>query len=454
MLDEIFIKSPVFIQNLMITGFNIREYRKRYGGVYKSYLKQLEQEETLSLEELRQIQNAEWRRLVDYVREHCTFYKNLDIPESDKYDLNAYPIITKETLRNNIKDFYTIDKSDAIVSKTGGTTGKSLTVLYTKEDVQKRYSFLDHFRKRAGYELGKKTAWFSGKAILNDRDMKNNVFWKTDNYYKVRYYSTFHMKNEFMKFYIENLNKYKPEYLVGFPSSMVDIARFGLYNGLSFEHDSIKAIFPTAETVTQEVRNDLEKFFKAKVYDQYASSEGAPFIFECSEGNLHLELRSGIFEVLDENNNPAMEGNLILTSFTTYGTPLIRYNIGDRLLKSNRTCICGNNNPLVERIMGRIDDFIYSPQNGKINLGNVSNTLKNTKGIKRFQVVQEELNAIKILLEIDERHYTETVKATFLKNWRDRVGPNMNITLTNVENIPVAKSGKFRIVINKIKHLI
>ena len=40
------------------------------------------------------------------------------------------------------------------------------------------------------------------------------------------------------------------------------------------------------------------------MYNQYASSEGAPFIIECKEGNLHLELQSGVFEVLDENDKP------------------------------------------------------------------------------------------------------------------------------------------------------
>lgn len=46
-----------------------------------------------------------------------------------------------------------------------------------------------------------------------------------------------------------------------------------------------------------------------------------------------------------------------------------------------------------------------------------------------------------------------TVK-TFLQNWRDRVGNNMEIELNYVEDIPVEKSGKFRLVKNNIKDLI
>src|SRR5690606_16248999 len=114
----------------------------------------------------------------------------------------------------------------------------------------------------------------------------------------VRYYSTFHMKEEYLKFYVEDLIKYAPEYLVGFPSTMFEIAKYGLRNKFDFPSNTIKAIFPTAETITEESRKTIETFFKTKLYNQYASSEGAPFIFECENGNLHLELQSGVFEVL------------------------------------------------------------------------------------------------------------------------------------------------------------
>src|SRR5690606_26549566 len=113
------------------------------------------------------------------------------------------------------------------------------------------------------------------------RDISKNRFWKTDPFHHVRYYSTFHIKDEYLKYYVEDLLFYKPEYLVGFPSTMLEIAKYGLNNGYEFPKGIVKAIFPTAETVTAETRFSIEKFFKANLYDQYASSEGAPFIFEC-----------------------------------------------------------------------------------------------------------------------------------------------------------------------------
>src|SRR5690625_2508323 len=321
---------------------------------------------------------------------------------------------------------------------------------------QELFAFLDDFRSRFGYELGKKTAWFSGKSLLTQRDIKKNRFWKTDFIHNVRYYSTFHIKEDYLKYYVEDMMKFQPEYLVGFPSTMLDIAQHGLMNNYNFPAGVVKAIFPTAETVTKEMRITIETFFKAKIYDQYASSEGAPFIFECINGNLHLELQSGVFEVLDDNDKPTQSGRLVVTSFTNEGTPLLRYDIGDSITleDDSKTCTCGNNNPLVKEILGRIDDYIYSPEVGKINLGNISNTLKDTHGIIRFQAIQNDLNRIDLKVIIDKQTFTENSEIRFKKNWRDRIGKDMTLNIEYVEDIPVELSGKTRIVKNNIKHLV
>lgn len=449
MTDRIYKVMPLFIQNLMISIFNYLAYRKRYGGNYKYYRDLLLRRESLELKELLEIQKEKYDQFILYVLENSPFYKKIYTENK-----NEFPIVTKEQIRRNINNIYTINKNNGIISKTGGTTGKSLEVVFTHDDMQERFAMLDNFRSKYGYELGKKTAWFSGKALLTNRDIKQNRFWKTDVFYNVRYYSTFHIKDDYLKFYIQNLIKYKPQYLVGFPSSILEVAKYGIKHNYNFPTNIVKAIFPTAETITEEMRQTIEFFFKTNIYNQYASSEGAPFIFECENHKLHLELQSGLFEVLDDFNVPTNKGKLVITSFTTHATPLLRYDIGDMVELSDEVCTCGNNNPIVKEILGRIDDYIYSPDNGKINLGNVSNTLKGTKGIIKFQVIQNEVNSIEILIVIDSKIYNEKIKNTFLANWKDRVGHNMIIKITEVENIPNEKSGKYRIVKNNIKHLL
>lgn len=320
--------------------------------------------------------------------------------------------------------------------------------------MQERFAMLDTFRGQFGYKLGKRTAWFSGKNIVFDKDVKKHRFWKTDYLPNNRYFSTFHIKENYLSYYIDDLISYKPQFISGFPSTILEIASYGLSKNISFPENVIKAIFPTAEIITSKNRKIIETFFKTKVYDQYASSEGAPFIFECSHQNLHVQLHTGVFEVLDSDDQPAQQGRLVVTSFTTYGTPLIRYDIGDRVLMSEKKCSCGDQNPMVETIMGRAGDFLYSPQLGKINLGNISNTLKGTSGIIKFQAVQNKLDAIEFFLIVDKTIFTEKGKQLFYKNWEDRVGKEMNLKYTYVNEIPLEKSGKFSLVKNNIKHLI
>lgn len=454
MKERIYKILPDFFQSILIFLFNYSAYRSRYGGKYNIYLKKFNLNRTLSFVALKEVQKKKFEESLNFAKKHSKFYSNYNSVSLE--DISILPIIKKEDLRKNIDDIFTIPKGKGVISKTGGTTGKSLEVVFTEEDMQERFAMLDDFRNRFGYKLGKKTAWFSGKNLLTERDLKKNRFWKTDIFYKVRYYSTFHIKEDYLKYYVEDLIKYQPEYFVGFPSTILEIARYALRNGYDYPEGITKAIFPTAETINLEMRSHIESFFKTKMYDQYASSEGAPFIFECLNGNLHLELQSGVFEVLDNNNKPTQSGRLIVTSFTTNGTPLIRYDIGDSIVleDSNKICDCGNNNPLVREIQGRVDDYIYSPEKGKINLGNVSNTLKDTKGILKFQVLQNELNKIELLLVTDDIVYNKGIENKLIQNWRDRIGNSMELNVIHVDDIPVEESGKYRLVKNNIKLLI
>lgn len=459
MKEKLYKVLPNIFQNVFVSIYNIKAYRTRYGGDYRNFREEKEKNRGLSLLELRKLQEYRYKKLIDFAIANSEFYRRTIGKIEGVNDINnirKLPIVDKETLRNNIADIVVKTKERLDKSKTGGTTGKSLEVQNFSRNSQERFAFLDDFRSRFGYELGKRTAWFSGKDLLTSRDIKKKRFWKTDFINHVRYYSTFHIKDEYLGFYVENLIKYKPEYLVGFPSTMLEIAKCGLRLGYDFPEGVVKAIFPTAESVTPETRDKIELFFKAKIYDQYASSEGAPFIFECVAGNLHLELQSGVFEVLDDNDVPTQAGRLVVTSFTNEGTPLIRYDIGDSITLADESdiCSCGNHNPIVKEILGRSDDFVYSPENGKINLGNVSNTLKDTKGIIKFQVLQNELDKIVLYVIKDDLVYSSAVENKFLQNWRDRMGNAMGIEIKYVTEIPVESSGKFRIVKNNIKHLL
>jgi phenylacetate-CoA ligase len=455
--EKIYKYSPNFFQNILISMFNYLAYSKRYGARYSFYRQLFKQNRTLSIEELQDIQKIKFQKLVKHAFDKSPFYR--DIYKSiDKVEgieqISLLPIISKETIRENIKSIRTTPLKKNQVFETGGTTGVSLQVVYTEENLQERFALLDTFRSEYGYKLGMKTAWFSGKRIINQRDVKNNRFWKTDQLYHIRYYSTFHLKKEYLKYYLENLIKYKPQFLIGYPNSMFELAKYGLENGYSFPENTVKAIFPTAESFSLESKKTLELFFNTKAYNQYASSEGAPFIIQCRSGNLHMELQSGVFEVLNSDDRPAKMGRLVVTSFTSYGTPLIRYDIGDGIELMDGKCTCENNNPMISHILGRTNDFIYSNEMGKVHQVRIADTVKKVQGVKNFQVIQDSLTEITIFIVIDSLLFTKEMKVIFFENWRDRVGDKIKLNVIETDHIAAASSGKYQMVINNIKHLL
>jgi phenylacetate-CoA ligase len=138
--------------------------------------------------------------------------------------------------------------------------------------------------------------------------------------------------------------------------------------------------------------------------------------------------------------------------FTTYGTPLIRYRIGDSMvfLKSNDLCECGFNTPLVESIEGRAIDFLYSTKGAKINLGNVSNILKYMpNSIVKSQFVQTKIDHILVRLVCDGK-FTEEQKQVLIGEMKHKFGNDLRVDFELVDDIPRGKSGKYKLIVNNV----
>jgi len=435
----------------MATIYGYKVKRNRYGKTYYDYLKYLDKIHKLSREELETLQFNELMKLLNNTVEKSKFYRELyegiDINSFKSIDdLKKLPMVTKEMIRQNIDDVITIPKSGASVSNTGGTTGKSLTVYNRPEDIQKRMATLDYFKMKHGFRnMEMKKATFMGKHIVPPTQ-KKKVFWRYNAAIKQMVYSAYNISEDNIPYYIESLNKFKPNAIDGYPSSMYEIALFMLRNNIKFEFKPV-AIFPTAETVTEEYRRVIEKAFGAEIRDQYASSEGAPFVWECECGNYHYDITTGVIENMEDSNE------VLVTSFTTYGTPLIRYRIGDSIIfeNINKVCECGFNTPLVKSIEGRAIDYLYSTKGAKINLANVANIVKSMPNtIIKTQIVQDALNHIVVKVVVDgefkDKHSEELTDVI-----KHRFGGEMKVDFEVVDDIPREKSGKYKLIVNKVK---
>ena len=453
-IQKLYDHMPVPVQNLLVCLSGFSRNLSRYGWFYDAYRNFLKEFDTWSLEGKLEYQRKELLRLVRYASRYSKFYRELyrDIPIQRLQsvdDLKMLPVVDKEILRKNINDVVTVKRREAVEGHTGGTTGKSLVVLFTRQDKMKRMAMLDHFKARVGFENRRmKRATFNGKHIVPPRQTKK-IFWRYNAACRQMIYSSFHLSEENMQYYVDSLNRFKPHALDGFFSSLCDIACYMERHGIEPMFAPV-AIFPTSETVTPQGRELLERVFHAKVYDQYASSEGAPFVTECSHHALHMELASGVFEHLDENG-----GEILVTSFTTYGTPLIRYRIGDAMNFEDRSkiCSCGCEGPLVSRIEGRSMDFLYTAAGARINGGNVANLFKNIpNAIIRAQVIQEKMDALVVKLEVDKNLYLPEHDDELRREFLHKFGAETEVSIEHVDEIPREASGKHRMIQNRLWH--
>lgn len=437
--------APVFLQNIAITIYNRHLYQTRHKGLYKKFTEYHKSAKNLSKEEALKESES---RLKDFL-EHATSNSPWYSTHKGK-KLEEFPILEKIDLLENLEKISTTHEDSAIISLTGGTTGASMKVLYRQSDIQERFAILDSFRSEHGYQLGKKTAWFSGKGLIREKDLNSGKCYRDDYVNKIRFFSTFHITKENFESYWKAFTEFSPEYIVGFPSSVYDLCCMAIELNLEFK-GKVKVFFPTAETVLRAHREVIGRVLGCKLVDQYASSEGAPFILQCTHGSLHIHPLTGVFEVVDENMNHTNEGELLVTSFTTYGTPLIRYRIGDRIKLASKdfSCPCGSYFPVVEYIDGRSSDFIWSHENGRVNLGNISNCTKDVKGIQCFQLTQdaEDEVLVKVVATSD---FNLSQEIAFKEALHQRLGQSMKIKISRTDEIPREKSGKFRIVKNSL----
>lgn len=443
--EKVIKKAPFILQNTAVSLFNAYQYKIRHGGEYKRFKEYYSKVDKFSEEKLSEAFIDKKSKFFAYTKSHSSWYKHYNFE-----NISLANVLNKQDIINHLNKIKTINEEDGLVSLTGGTTGASMKVIYTKSDMQERFAILDHFRAKHGYDLGKKTAWFSGKNLISEKDIKKGICSHYDFINKIRFYSTFHINQNNFDIYWKSLNEFKPEFIVGFPSSVYEICEIADSKSLRLNHN-VKVFFPTAETVLPQHREVIGRVLGCKLVDQYASSEGAPFILECTKGNLHIHPLTGIFEVVDEDMQPAEEGELLVTSFTTHGTPLIRYRIGDRikLASPNKICGCGSIFPLVDKIEGRSTDYILSPTHGKVNLGNISNSTKDVNGIIKFQVIQYAVDKVQVLIVTNDKFNT-IEQGKFVAALQERLGFQLDITIENVDDIPTEKSGKFRIVKNNI----
>jgi phenylacetate-CoA ligase len=456
--ERIYSVLPVWAQHIATTLEGIRFRTTRYSGAFPETLAFLRKMEFAPASTLRDLQTQELRRLIQFVGESSPYYRRLLAEHGVKWtdietagDLCRIPVTEKETLRNYPETFRANSETrwPLIKWNTSGTTGSPLTLYFTRESIQTTFAFIESYRNQAGVDRRARRGQFTGKVVVPPRSgASGRCFWRRDLANNTVLLSTMHLLPANLPAYADCLRNFQPEYLSGYPSAMYVLAQHFKYSGQPAPQ--LKAALTSAETLLDHQREAIEEVFGTHVFDQYGQCEMQAFWYECPAGRLHAHPLFGISEILLPNGEPAPLGefgDVVVTGFQNYAMPLIRYRVGDVAAFSGETCPCGRGMPVIKKVLGRQDDYVFTRERGF--LGRLDPVFKGVEHIIESQIVQENLDLIRVLY-VAAPAITPKDLERLRANMRRRTGDSISIEFQEVGSIPRTARGKLRAVTSNL----
>ncbi len=230
---------------------------------------------------------------------------------------------------------------------------------------------------------------------------------------------------------------------------------------------SLRIALVGAEPYTELTRKRIEEKLNLKVYNSFGLSEmnGPGVGMECqAQHGMHIWEDHYLFEIIDPEtgvNLPDGElGELVITTLTRRGMPIIRYRTRDLTRVIVEDCACGRQHRKIDRIQGRSDDMIilkgvniYPMQIEKILM-----EFQEVGQNYRIYLEQEGLlESIRVEVEITPEYFEEDMRV--LHQLRDKIARRLfdeilvtpKITLVAQHSIPVTEGKAQRVIDNREK---
>lgn len=364
----------------------------------------------LSRDEVRELQDRRLSELLSFAYERVPYYhrllKDLGLRPSDfrsVEDVQKLPTLSKEIIQRNSPDGMLARGVRIMTTRTtSGTTGQP-TRLCRGPITQRRILALKLRRMQlTGVRWWEKSVYMpywgadaSGQAALGGLRTSTLAQRFSSLPHKARDlvigYRVLPLGPGNMVAVSMMLARYKPSILHARPSYLRRVA--GILKELD-QSLKVEKIFTEGEILTNGTREDLRSAYGAEIFDEYGSAEFSGLGSECkSHRGIHLNSDYFLFEFVGKDGFPAAEGEraeLIVTGLLDDAMPLIRYRLGDYVIKDGEeTCDCGSSLPRLKRIEGRTFDGLIAANGGLIAPGSIIEHLETDIGLRGFQLVQE-----------------------------------------------------------------
>ncbi len=458
--DKIYPKMPVGIQNLMISAYGYQWEKRRFGGVFESELQKCRERESFSVEQWKTFQTTELRKLLVHAFSTVPFYKEKyskagfslsDFEAFELENLEKLPCLEKDELREFGTTTLLSNKLEPKGSffSSSGSTGTPTKILFS-ESMHQRWSAAFEARIRNWAGLSRKNArgMIGGRRVVPSGVAKG-PFYRYNFVEKQVYFSAYHISAKTASNYAEAIKKYDLDYMTGYAMSNYFLARFFDENNISVPQ--LKAVITSSEKLTPEMRALFQKVYGCKTYDGYSGVEACGMITENEHGQLLISPDVGVMEILDNEGNPVKPGEageVYSTGLLNFDQPLIRYRIGDMVkLAENQTTLCGRNMPIVDEIIGRVEDTVVG-KDGR-EMVRFHGIFVNLPNVIEGQIVQNTLDDFELNI-VTHKGLTENEINTLNKRMISQLG-EISIKIIELNSIPRGANGKFKAVISKVK---
>lgn len=424
--------------------------------------------ECMGRDEMRKLQD---RRLIDLVAKvynHVPFYKRkmdeLGIKPTDIKgieDISKLPFTYKQDLRDNYPfGLFAVPMKDIVrVHGSSGTTGKPTTVGYTRNDIENWKEVTARCFSMAGItskdivQVSYGYGLFTGG--LGAHYGAENVGC-----------SVIPMSGGNTRRQLQLMCDFGSTVLACTPSYALHMADAMKDFGYSIDDMKLRVGVFGAEPWTEAMRHELEKKLHIHAHDIYGLSEimGPGVSMDCEyHDGLHIHEDHFFPEIVDpETKEPlpdGMEGELVFTTLTKEGIPLLRYNTRDLSTLNHEPCACGRTLVRMRKITGRSDDMLIIRG---VNLfpSQIEHVLLELGETSAHYILyvdrQNNLDTLELQVELDENHMLDTIRDLQMLTKRIEHALNsacgLTIKVTLVQPKTIARSeGKAIRVVDKRK---
>ena len=410
------------------------------------------------------IRERQWRQLTELIKhtyESTEFgrkrFDDAGIRPADiqqPADLLKIPVLTKHDLRDRLEEMFAqgFVREQLWLKKTSGSTGTSVKVYADEPAMQFKRACTLRSDEWTGWRLGDRKAMVWGnpeylkrgwRGYLRNRLLEREI-----------YLDTLKMTETDMRAFLQQLRKTPPVLIFGHAHSLHLFAQFVESQGTAGFQP--RGVLSSAMVLHQWEREKIEQVFGCPVTNRYGCEEVSLIACECEEHHgLHINADGMYVEIINELGRPAQPGeagNVVVTDLVNKAMPILRYQVGDIAVASDRECPCGRGLPMLERLEGRSADYVMTPSGELVSgISLTENFAMLVQGIAQLQIVQERLDHIRfrVVRGVDFNHESERQIAALVA---ERFGPQVGFECEFLDEIPRERSGKYRFCISKVEN--